>query len=106
MRAPSRLVTMPALRPEFSSLLENWIEGSEPPSPKKIRQIELIKRGTPVQNHSLQGDAEGAGRDPPQVCLFCCASQLPARQIVQREHGQRREKVPRKKPRVSMGQKI
>ena len=38
------------------------IEGSEPPSPKKIRQVELMKRCPPVQNHSLQGDAEGAGR--------------------------------------------
>jgi hypothetical protein len=46
------------------------VEGSKPPSPKKISQIELMKRRTPVQNHTMQGDSEGAGRDPEKRRLF------------------------------------
>jgi Major Facilitator Superfamily len=69
------------------------IEGSKPPSSKKIRQVELVKRRTPVQNHTLQGDTEGAGRDPQNRRLFRSTHNLPAGQTMQGDNGQGREEA-------------
>jgi hypothetical protein len=74
------------------------VGGSKPPSPKKISQIELVKRRTPVQNHTLQGDSEGAGRDPKKRRLFRSTHNLPAGQTMQGEHGQGREEATHPEP--------
>src|SRR5664280_2557814 len=91
------------LQPRRKSLQQ--INGCEPPPPEMIRQMKLMKGGTPKEHDTLQSDAESAGNNPQKPRLFGSAYLLIAGQSVKRQFGQWRKKRTHKKAEKQHGPK-